>query len=86
MIRNVVSCDVCNVDKKETNHWFASWINEDGSFHSAALERAPQSPHVRHACGTDCNGKLLQRWMGTGKLDWPVARPEESKVTLFSVA
>jgi hypothetical protein len=70
MVRNVVCCDACGADKKDTNHWWASWIDKkSGEFRSAKLSEKTMNNRYRHACGSVCNGKFHQRWMATGTLE-----------------
>jgi hypothetical protein len=70
MVRNVVCCDVCGAEKRDTNHWWASWIDKkSGEFRSARLTEKTTNNGYHHACGSVCNGKLHQRWMASGTLE-----------------
>jgi hypothetical protein len=70
MIKTIPSCDVCNEDKKLQNHWWTTWVTEDGIFHSARLsEENMHNPGVKHACSAGCNGKFHARWMASGTLE-----------------
>ena len=70
MIKTIPSCDVCNEDKKLQNHWWTTWVTDDGEFHSARLsEENMHNPGVKHACSAGCNGKFHARWMASGTLE-----------------
>lgn len=66
MIRQQVSCDVCKVDKKGVNHWFAVWV-VDGIFRCGEI--TPERVAVSHVCGIEHATILFHRFLSTGVLD-----------------
>jgi hypothetical protein len=58
-------CDVCEVQKRETNHWFVVSTEAPGYFAVRTWENAGsmvKSPSASHVCGLECATKLLARW------------------------
>ena len=86
-IRSVISCDVCKRDQGAVNHWFVAWV-EKGEYHACSIKKKRESTkNDKHACGTDCEVVLHNRWLTTGnltiemherKVDKPVGLTEES--------
>lgn len=73
MISTTITCDVCGVAKKESNHWFEILAGE--AFHAAKLDsvygrtgKSALGP-VKQVCGEQCATRLILRWMRTGTLE-----------------
>lgn len=71
-VRQVVSCDVCNIDKGDINHWFTIRLRRDLDtlnldFQCSAGVREMENSH--HVCGAACASILYQRFLSTGQLE-----------------
>lgn len=63
MIRQAISCDICAMEKKQTNHWFV--VSEQGGELrvSGWNSRNRLRPGMKHLCGQTCLHKLLDEFM-----------------------
>ena len=68
-IRVVVSCDICGIDRKETNNWWTIWTDRSGYNANHLSLTSPNKPGDKHICGIGCSSKMYMRWMETGKLN-----------------
>lgn len=63
MIRQAISCDICAVEKKQTNNWFVV-LEQGGEFRiSGFSSRARLRPGMKHLCGQTCLHKLVDEFM-----------------------
>jgi len=63
VIRQAISCDICGMEKKQTNHWFVA--NEQGGELrvSGWNSRNRLRPGSKHLCGQTCLHKLVDDFM-----------------------
>ena len=68
-VHSQVTCDVCNITKQETNHWFRAAVYN--SVFRSGPYREGKNPWAdeKHACGAGCADALHHRFVTTGKLD-----------------
>ena len=63
MIRQSISCDVCGMEKKQTNHWFVA-REHGGELHLGAWgARSRARAGVKHLCGQTCLHKLVDEFI-----------------------
>jgi hypothetical protein len=56
-----VKCDMCGIQKQETNHWlYAKYRNESIHF-SVGPEESPG--YSLDICGEECAHKILSQWL-----------------------
>jgi hypothetical protein len=70
-----VVCDVCAIEKKETNNWFKVSIFNDGLHIYPSHTILPRKHPYRDVCGHVCAQKLLGRWMSHRTLE--MEKPEK---------
>lgn len=63
MIQQVITCDVCGSEKRQTNHWFVVY-EESGELRTSGW----MSPHLlypgtKHLCGETCLHKLVGKFL-----------------------
>ncbi|MGA3082302.1 MAG: hypothetical protein ABSD44_13180 [Terracidiphilus sp.] len=63
MIRQAVSCDICGMEKKQTNHWFVAYSQGGELRVSAWNSRNRMRPESKHLCGQTCLHKLVDEFM-----------------------
>ena len=63
MIRQAITCDMCGIDKRQTNHWFVAYeqagelrVNDWTSRHRLRADS-------KHLCGQKCLHKLVDDFM-----------------------
>lgn len=63
MIQQVITCDVCGSQKRQSNHWFIA-CEESGDLRIGAW-KSPQllSPETKHLCGEACAHKLISHFL-----------------------
>jgi hypothetical protein len=62
-----IVCDNCEVEKKDTNHWWMVGITADvNGLYICKLGDTLNK--VTHACGQKCALEMASRWMTTGNL------------------
>ena len=55
------ACDICKTQKKETNHWYKGWINEEFSGRGICIYQwHVEVSNCVHLCGIEC----VTKWMG----------------------
>jgi len=61
-------CNVCGIEKKETNHWFVITVSSSHgpmliieTWCTEALDRT--NSDVRHICGEACVNKTVSEWL-----------------------
>lgn len=76
MISQKVICDVCGVEKRDTNHWYTLHLQSYTTAHFTTRLVLTQFNPVeqttgsqKHACGQACVHKLVDRWLQTGSLE-----------------
>jgi len=55
-----VLCEVCGIEKKETNHWYMVGKKADKFLLLAWHEQSQRN--YRHVCGQQCGHKLLDEF------------------------
>jgi hypothetical protein len=75
MRAEVISCDVCGVQKKQTNHWFEVELGNDlwadlcdcGKptllLHELHEDTEDLDSGAVHVCGSSCAQKVLERFL-----------------------
>jgi len=63
MIRQAISCDICGTEKKQTNHWFVAYEQDDELRVSGWSSRKRLRPGSKHLCGQICLHKLVDDFM-----------------------
>jgi hypothetical protein len=61
-LANPYTCDICNVFKGETNHWWRVWRTDDGLVLIAPWEFQAVAKH-QHVCGVECALRLAAKLM-----------------------
>lgn len=70
-----IACDVCKIEKKETNHWFiVSLSNDLDEAHIGPLDSHTPFAYQYDTCGLPCTFKLISE-----KLKVEVPLPDLSK-------
>ena len=64
-----IRCDVCQIAKKETNHWWVAALRNDRVLTIRPMTAKGNASVSLDLCGQACAHKLLDRWMATGKLE-----------------
>ena len=63
VIRQVITCNVCGSQKRQTNHWFVAYEESGelriGGWNSLHL----LSPDTQHLCGEACAHKLISQFL-----------------------
>ncbi len=63
VIRQAISCDICAMEKKLTNHWFVA-LEQGGELRVSGLNaRTRLRPGMKHLCGHTCLHKLVDDFM-----------------------
>ncbi len=63
MIRQVITCDICGTQKRETNHWFVAY-EESGELRISGWNSLHLlSPEAKHLCGETCAHKLISHFL-----------------------
>ncbi len=63
MIRQVITCDICGTQKRETNHWFVA-CEESGELRISGWNSLHlQFPETKHLCGETCAHKLISQFL-----------------------
>ena len=63
VIRQVITCDVCGSQKRQTNHWFAAY-EESGELRIGGWNSLHRlSPDTQHLCGEACAHKLISQFL-----------------------
>jgi hypothetical protein len=67
----ITRCDVCQIEKKETNHWLRAWVGQDGWLVFAHVRKTSKECEeaIKDICGHACATRILQRWMVSGTLE-----------------
>jgi hypothetical protein len=63
VIRQAISCDICGAEKKQTNHWFVAYEQDDELRVSGWSSRKRLRPGAKHLCGQTCLHKLMDDFM-----------------------
>lgn len=76
MIETKVTCDVCGVEKRETNHWYTLHLQRyETVYYFTRLVITSFNPveqttgTQKHACGNSCTQKLVERWLQAESLE-----------------
>jgi hypothetical protein len=68
VIQQVITCDICGTQKRQTNHWFVA-REESGELRITGWNSLHvQSPGTKHLCGETCVHKLISQYL-TGLAD-----------------
>jgi hypothetical protein len=70
VIETTVRCDVCQIQKQQTNRWWVVAIQGKGIFTIRDAHRTRPANGV-DVCGQNCAHTLFDRWMTTGSLNKP---------------
>jgi hypothetical protein len=63
VIRQVITCDICGTQKRETNHWFVAY-EESGELRISGWNSLHLlSPETKHLCGETCAHKLISHFL-----------------------
>jgi hypothetical protein len=63
VIRQAISCDICAMEKRQTNHWFVA-LEQGGELRvSGFSSRTRLRPGMKHLCGQTCLHKLVDEFM-----------------------
>ena len=79
MIRQAICCDICNAEKKQTNHWFVAYDQGGELRVSGWNSRNRLRPGSKHLCGQTCLHKLVDNFMAKA-LATPVRPSAEDEV------
>ena len=63
MIRQIISCDICKSEKKQSNHWYVVYEQGGELRLSGWSSRQRTRPGARHLCGQSCVYKLVDDFM-----------------------
>jgi hypothetical protein len=63
VIRQAISCDICGMEKKQTNHWFVAYEQGGELRVSGWNSRNRLRPGSKHLCGQTCLHKLVDDFM-----------------------
>ena len=63
MIRHAISCDICGMEMKQTNHWFVAYDQGGELRVSGWSSRNRLRPGAKHLCGQTCLHKLVDDFM-----------------------
>jgi hypothetical protein len=63
VIRQAISCDICGMEKKQTNHWFVAYDQGGELRVSGWSSRNRLRPGAKHLCGQTCLHKLVDDFM-----------------------
>lgn len=63
MTKEITTCDVCGVQKKETNHWFRADMTNRRFNVLPFNDVANGQLQVSDVCGEACLVKLLNKWL-----------------------
>ena len=62
VIREVIRCDICGSQKRQTNHWFVAY-EESGELRISGWNSLHVlSPETKHLCGETCAHKLISQF------------------------
>lgn len=64
MIETKQRCDVCGIERKETNHWHLVRANGSGLHFPKQRKDGDKD-----CCGQACAHKMLDRYLSTGSID-----------------
>ena len=65
--RNSKTCDICGVERMESNHWFLAFVDVSDKPSIAFYpwnDTAAEGVTVKHLCGPGCAAKALSTTMG----------------------
>ena len=65
MIRQVIYCDVCGAQRRETNHWFIAYELSGELRASGWTSQSLHHPGIKHLCGESCLHKLLSEFLAS---------------------
>lgn len=63
MLTKVITCDICRVEKSESNNNWLMVLFRSNSF--VVYQWMPEEPLVqfKHVCGQECAHKILGQWL-----------------------
>jgi len=63
VIQQVIRCDICGSQKRQTNHWFIA-REESGELRISGWNSLYlQSPETKHLCGETCAHRLISQFL-----------------------
>lgn len=63
LIRQVITCNICGSQKRQTNHWFVAY-QETGELRISGWNSLRLlSPGTKHLCGEACAHKLISQFL-----------------------
>ncbi len=64
--KTVYTCDVCGIDKKESNHWYRAKVDESIAIFPWDYfgGKSTFPPGMAHLCGHACVLKTVDRFLG----------------------
>jgi hypothetical protein len=70
-IKTVITCDVCDQQKKDVNHWWTVYVSsgEKPAFISFAGLEGEQRKEMRHVCGVEHAITMFNRFLNHGTLE-----------------
>lgn len=79
MIRQAITCDICEAEKKQTNHWFVAYEQGGELRVSGWNSRNRLKPGSKHLCGQTCLHKLMDDFMARTVRAHPGGDPVEAE-------
>ena len=80
LIRQVISCDICGTEKRQTNHWFVAYEQCGELRVSGWNSRRRLWAESKHLCGQNCMHKLVDEFMANA-IAAPAKRSAEENGT-----
>lgn len=85
MIQQAITCDICGIEKRQTNHWFLV-REESGELRISGWNSLHiLLPGTRHLCGETCVHKLISQdlmRLGSGGLESADRAQEDAEKTM----
>jgi hypothetical protein len=63
VIRQAISCDICETEKRQTNHWFVAYEQAGELRVSGWTSRHRLRADAKHLCGQTCLHKLMDEFV-----------------------
>jgi hypothetical protein len=69
MIYENLRCDICGIDKKETNHWFVAFEDKGALKLSAWVAVKQKRKVMKHLCGHRCVHRLIDVFLAGNSIN-----------------
>lgn len=65
MLTKVITCDICKIEKSESNNWLMVMLNRGNPVGFVVYPWMPEEPldQFKHVCGQECAHKILGQWL-----------------------